>query len=383
MAKIRYRCDDNGHEFDGNDFSSDCPQCGSNIQPITGASSGDFILRIKEFIQTNKLIAGAIALLIIIAIIFNKCGGSDPSEELYSVEVIQPVQPLKPYLEVTVKAYKLEDGKSKSRTLDVNEVLSIVDDKVVLGSGPITVDIKDKNKIYLCPNETGLVGLTFKAKFGKKFKSSKNAEGTAESQKTANFSLAGITVSDEATCATQPLTLGEIEVKFIKGCKLQVEIKRDLKGKGVMVSLNGQDGDYQKKLIWDIKPLINTKQSIWVYIEGEEKSTATEAQGNGDIIPEGDCIPKDCLKVKVTFTDLASRFGNDPTDRSAQSAFQLFLNTTFTKQTIFLNNQQVDLSELQQKMTVSAKNNGSKFKLQGSIELADNCSSITFRFKEY
>ncbi len=362
MAKIKYKCDDNGHEFIGNDFTTDCPKCNSTIQPISGGSSGDLIARIKEVIQTNKIAVGAVAALIVIAIMFSKCGGSVPSGEQYTVEVMQPTQPkLEPYLEVKVKAYKLEDGKSKSRLLEANEVLSIIDDKVVLGAGTNTVYIKDKNRIYLCPNDTGIVGLTIKAKFGKKFKSPKDAEGTDASQKTTNFSLTGITSSDKAKCAAQPLTSGEIEVKFLKGCKLQVEIKRNLKSKDVMVSLNGQDGDYQKKLIWDIKSLINTKQSIWVYIEGEDKLTATEAQNNGDMIPEGDCIPKDCSKVGENITRLATSFGNDPTNRSAQSSFQAFLNKTFTKQTIYLNNQQVDLSELQQKMSVSAKNNGSKF----------------------
>jgi ribosomal protein S27E len=383
MAKIKYKCDDNGHEFIGNDFTADCPKCGSTIQPISGGSSGDVIAKIKEVIQTNKIVVGAVAALIVLATMFSKCGGSDSSGEQYTVEVNQPEQPRQPYLEVTIKAYKQEEGKSKSRTLDANEVLSVVDDKVVLGSGGNIAYIQDKNRIYLCPKDTGVVALIFKTKFGKKFKSTKNEEGIDEYPKTANFSLTGIMASDKAKCATQPLTSGEIEVKFLKGCKLQVEIKRNLKGKGVMVSLNGPDGDYQKKLTWDIKPLINTKQSIWVYFEGEDKSTATEAMGNGDMIPEGDCIPKDCSKVEATITKLATSFGNDPTNRSIQSSFQAFLNKTFTKQTIYLDNQQVDLSELQQKMSVNAKNNGSKYKLQGKIVLGDNCSSITFKFQEY
>jgi len=385
MAKIKYKCDDNGHEFIGNDFTSDCPKCGSTIQPISGGSSGGFFDSFIEFLKQNKIAIGAVTALIVIAIMFSKCGGSDTSGEQYTVEVMQPTQPkLEPYLEVKVKANKMEDGKSKSRTLEASEVLSIIDDRVVLGSEGNSVYIQDKNRIYLCPKDTGMVALTFKTKFGKKFKSTKNEEGVEESpEPPTSFSLTGITASDKAKCATQPLISGEIEVRFLKGCKLQVDIKRNLKGKGVMVSLNGQDGDYQKKLIWDIKPLVNTKQSIWVYIEGEDKSTATEAMGNGDMIPEGDCIPKDCSKVEETITRLATGFGNDPSNRSAQSSFQAFLNKTFTKQTIYLNNQQVDLSELQQKMSVNAKNNGSKYKIQGKVVLGDNCSSITLKFQEY
>jgi ribosomal protein S27E len=59
MAKIKYKCDDNGHEFIGNDFTIDCPKCGSTIQPMGGGSTSFSIGGIIEFIRKNKIVFGA------------------------------------------------------------------------------------------------------------------------------------------------------------------------------------------------------------------------------------------------------------------------------------------------------------------------------------
>jgi hypothetical protein len=379
MAKIKYRCDDNGHEFDGNDFTNECPTCGSSVKAISTGSGIAIVAKAKEFVANNKKIVGAIALLILISVIYDKCG-QDPKEQYSISRLVQPQNPLSPYVEVEITSYI--EGVKK-RVLDPNEVLKIIDDRVTLNSGNI-VRIKDKNRIYLCPEYAGGVTyFTFKVRIGKKFKDSDNSDGKDELKKDANFSLGGITESPLADCPMQPLNQSEIKVESLNGCKLKVIVTRDLKGKELLVSVDGKDGDYQKKYFWDRKPLINTKQNVWVYIDGEDKSTAGAANGNGDMIPEGDCVPKNCSEIKTNFIDLANNFGLDATNRSAQKAFQAFLNNTFTKQIIYLNAQSVDLSELQQKMRISAKNNASKFRLQGVPELSDNCSTITFSLQEY
>jgi hypothetical protein len=121
---------------------------------------------------------------------------------------------------------------------------------------------------------------------------------------------------------------------------------------------------------------------IYFLIEGNDKSTATPATGNGGIIPDGDCTPKDYSKLIDEFKKLANEFGRDPQNRSAQRLFQAFLNQKFTIQVIYLNNVLVDINELQNKMRVNAANDGKQYRLQGEPTISTDGTTITFRFFE-
>jgi DNA-directed RNA polymerase subunit RPC12/RpoP len=377
MAKIRYKCDDCSHEFDGNDFTDECPKCSSrNIVPLSSTSAGgvgDTIKNAQEFIKNNKIVVGIIALVIVLLLFFSKCG-DEPKVE-YDVKIIQPEDAN--YLEV--KMTRMDEETNKQIDVPAKKILTWIEKKVIINNGD-PVDIQDDNRIYLCPNHVGNVRITITPKPLTKLK------GLSENKKTkvesCNFNLDGISESDKAGCAALPLQQSEVRVVSEKGCKLKVVVSRDLKGKSAFISVTGQDGTYENKTIWDRKSLINKKQDVWVVIEGNDKSTATPATGNGDIIPDGDCTPKDYSKLIDEFKKLANEFGRDPQNRSAQRLFQAFLNQKFTIQVIYLNNVLVDINELQNKMRVNAANDGKQYRLQGEPTISTDGTTITFRFIE-
>jgi hypothetical protein len=377
MAKIRYKCDDCSHEFDGNDFTDECPKCNSrNIVPISdniGGGIWEIIKKAQEFIKNNKIIVGIIALVIVLLLFFSKCG-DEPKVE-YDVKIIQPKDAN--YLEV--KMTRMDEETNKQVDVPAKKILSLIEKKVIINNGD-PVDIQDDNRIYLCPNHVGRLRITITPKPLTKLK------GLSEDKKTkvesSDFKLDGITESDKANCPALPLNSSEIEVKFEKGCKLRVVVSRNLKGKSVFVSVTGPDGPFEHKMVWDRKSLANKTQDIYFLIEGNDKSTATPATGNGGIIPDGDCTPKDYSKLIDEFKKLANEFGRDPQNRSAQRLFQAFLNQKFTIQVIYLNNVLVDINELQNKMRVNAANDGKQYRLQGEPTISTDGTTITFRFFE-
>jgi DNA-directed RNA polymerase subunit RPC12/RpoP len=374
MAKIRYKCDDCSHEFDGNDFTDECPKCSSrNIVPLSSTSAGgvgDIIKNAQVFIKNNKIIVGILAAIVIILLCYYKF--SDEPKVEYDVEIIQPEDAN--YLEVKMKE------TNKQFDVPAKKILRLIERKVIINNGD-PVEIQDDNKIYLCPNYVGSVRITITSKPLTKLK------GLSEDKKTkvesCNFKLDGITESGKANCPTLRLNPSEFQVKFEKGCKLRVVVSRNLKGKSVFVSVTGPDGPFENKTVWDRKSLVNKKQDVWVVIEGNDKSTATPAITNGVDIDDCGCptLPKDIQALKEEFKRLANNFGLDPRNRDAQKSFQKFLNKRVPIHVIYLNNELVDINELQNKMRVNANNEGKQYRLQGEPTLSDDCT-FTFRFIE-
>lgn len=380
MAKIRYICDDNGHEFDGNDFSSECPTCGSTIRPISSGSGLEFISRTKEFVTNNKLVVGGISLILLLLLIFGNIDSCNKNIE-YTISVNQNFSQnsnLKnPYLEVEI-SYKDEESK-RTIKIEPNKVLSIIEDKVIINGSDSTYKIYPPNRIYLCAKDTADV-IYFKFFNKPNYMLKDNTTNSS-------FHLIGISESPESECGSK-LEPSDIAVNTEgENCNLIITINKKINGKKIFISVNGQYGDYKpNKFIWDRKLLINKKQDVWVYFERSDESKAIAAIGNGIIIPPAGCVPVNCEELKVEFIKLANAFGRNPLDRNPagpQVLFQNFVKNKFTKTNIYLNDQLMDdMSDLLNTMRPIASNEGKHFKLQIEPIIIDECTTITFRFQE-
>lgn len=375
MAKIRYICDDNGHEFNGNDFSNECPTCGSTIRPISSGSGLELITRTKEFVSNNKLVVGGISLLLLLLLIFGNMDSCNKKNTEYTFIVNQNFsqnQNLKnPYLEIEL-SYKDEESK-KTIKIEPNRVLSIIENKIIINGSDSTYKIYPPNRIYLCAKDTADV-IYFKI-FNKPNKLLKN--NTTSSP----FHLIGISESSESECGSK-LEPSDIVVNTEgKNCNIIITINKKINGKKMFISVNGQNGDYKpNKFVWDRKPLINTKQNVWVYIEGSDPICPLT---NGITIHDVGCVQIDKSIILNQFMDLANKYGKDPENRDAQAAFQKFVEKNFTQTIIYLNNELKDgLSTLQNNMKVMASNDGKTFEITGTPVLSSDNSTITFRFQE-
>ena len=378
MAKIRYICDDNGHEFEGNDFSNDCPTCGSTIRPISSGSGLEFIAKTKEFVTNNKLVVGGISLLLLLLLIL---GSIDcPSEKLYSI-TINP-NTINPYLEIEITT-KDEESK-KTIKIEPSKVLSIIEEKVKIAGSDKVYRIKDNNRLYLCADDT-IGELYFKFSLTPKMKSEDCSLKKDLIQ--GFFKLTGISESSYSDCGIQSLKPKPSEIVVNPNgdnCNLIISITKDLKGKTVFVSVDGQDGTYfPNKFKWDRKPLVNTKQNVWVYLEGEDQSLSIYSSTNGVTIHEAGCVPIDKSKIVSQFIFLANEFGKEPENRTSQVAFQKFVEMNFPQTIIYLNNElKDDLSSLQNTMKIMASNDGKTFEISGTPVLSSDNTTITFRFQE-
>lgn len=370
MAKIRYKCDDNGHEFDGNDFSNECPTCGSTIRPISSGSGLEFISKTKEFVTNNKLVVGGISLLLFLLLILGNIDWS--SEKVYSITITPNT--INPYLEIEITTK--DEESNKTIKIEPSKVLSIIEDKVSIAGSDKVYEIKDKNRLYLCEDDT----------LDEHFFVFKSRPNVILKKNTASckFSLNGISVSPYAKCGGVTIKSSEIFVENYKDCKLKISFTKDIKGQKVFVSVNGQNGQYiANKFIWDRKPLVNTIQNVWIYIDGEDESRAVYAINNGVKISEAGCIPIDKTKIIDQFIVLANEFGKDPENRTAQVAFQKFVDKNFDQTIIYLNNElEDDLQSLQNTMKIMASNDGKTFEITGTPVLSSDNSTITFRFQE-
>jgi hypothetical protein len=378
MAKIRYACDDCSHEFNGNDFTDECPNCGSrNIEPSSdnpggGISSG--LSRLFVFINNNKVVFGLILIGLIVLLVFSKKEVESNVE--YSITISQPNGAN--YLAVGMR--RLDETTNKLLEVPSTRILSLIEKKVIINNGD-PIDIQDDNRIYLCPRYEGAIRIKITPKPLTKIK------GLGVNKKTkviaSNFKLDGILESDKANCPALPLNPSEIEIRFERNCKLRVVVTRDLRGKSVLVSVSGKDGAYEKRLEWDRKSLVEKRQDVWVIIEGNDKATATPAITNGNKIPDCGCpATPEAIKVFIQeFKRLAKNFGLAPRNREAQRAFQSFLTKGELRHKIYLNNESVDIYELMTKMRVNAINDDKRYRLDGEPTLSDSCI-LTFKFIE-
>lgn len=369
MAKIRYKCDDNGHEFEGNDFSNECPTCGSTISPLGSGSGIEFIAKFKETVSNNKLVVGVLALILLFIIIYNII--ESPSDRIYSINLL----PKDNYLEIEITSKDIESNKSIK--IEPSKILSIINDKVEVAGSDKVFKIKHENRIYLCAEDTIEEHLyIFKSKPNVMLKKDKIS---------SSFKFRGAFVSPDADCGPQPFKPSEIIVNTEgKNCKLIVSISRDIQGQTLYISVDGQYGHYvSNKFIWDRKPLINTKQNVWVYIEGSDESYAINSSTNGVTIHEAGCVQKDNSEIIKQFIVLANEFGKDPQNRTAQVAFQSFVENNIPQTVIYLNGELLDdLASLQNRMKVMASNDSKTFEIIGTPILSSDNSTITFRFQE-
>ena len=85
---MKYKCNENGQEFVGSSYTTECPECGSTDIEIV--KSNNFFDKIKEKTKKNKFIY-LMVIVIIILLLIGKCnGGGDDDKKLkkekYSLE---------------------------------------------------------------------------------------------------------------------------------------------------------------------------------------------------------------------------------------------------------------------------------------------------------
>ena len=117
MATIKYKCDNCKHEYVGNDYTLECPKCGS--QDITPSGTAfNLVDGILQYFKDNRTIGYILMVIILVVLIFciKECN-TPPEKSTYNITP----QAMGNYIQVTItKKYKDDNGKLKKEKLEGN-----------------------------------------------------------------------------------------------------------------------------------------------------------------------------------------------------------------------------------------------------------------------
>lgn len=313
MATHKYKCNNCNKIFPGDDYTQECPHCGSHdIIPVNGPS-GEGIGKIIKWVQDNKLIVGILTAIVIVVIFLNKgCGGD---EEL-SYEVV--VTPYTGYVEVNILKHFKPSGADRIEmdTLNFSNYVADFDFRDKEGNAII---FQNDNKYYPCdPNVYIQWDFT-----------------TAYPKKTGAIIdwWLSITFSNDkpdikAGCAV-PLEI--ISVEPNNNCEIVITTNLDaIAGKEIMVSINGQHGQYELEKVWGAKTY--SKLDIWAYDKDKDTSKVPPIpfQRNGDVFKAICPMDQESInEIKSAFISLGNDYGRNPNNGTKRNAFMdLLLNST-------------------------------------------------------
>lgn len=358
---MKYKCNDCQHVFEGNDFTTECPQCNSNNIVLQKPMDPIDIAIIK------RILIG-VGVIIIILLLFRFCDG-EPDEsdngDLDSLTVGVDIQQKgNGYF---FSAYT-KDKKGKRTVIQAYGVEKI---RNTLTNKEVAFN-KKNGQLFICFTDTGSTSLKFI------FKDS----DLSDTVWTGDLHLFGKAPSSEAKC---PITLSwdDFRVVRLKNCEYELQLspsgsKRPISLKYVKISINGINGPYTHKLKWNADDAPNRKFDI--YLLYDEKDTIKGYKLNGGDYSK--CIVWTSEKAKELaqkILSLANAYGANPSNRNLSKPFRELI-FSFPNQIISLDGQRVDMADLENTMSTEFENSGRKYRLKGLPTFNSDGTQVTIHF---
>jgi len=380
MSQTKYECNDCGHKFVGDDFTTECPTCNSNNLSIDKKSGG--------VNRKMLLIVGGIAIIaIIIFILVNRSKNTqddlniiENNEEEVSYDYEEEETEVDLYSVILEKneeepnSFKIEIKDEEG--FELTEFITQITNTIT--NNPIYFK---EGMIYPCNSDSGFINIKidFRA-------------GYTSLEEPITIKLDG-EPNSKAKC---PLKL---EGKFFKleykeFCTLQLTLdeeellKNNLKGKididKVKLSLNGEDGDFSNKLLWEHTSGDN--YSIYIQYDNDIKVALPEKK-----YPNPNCLSKkdaskekDLLKNELkSLVMAANQYGNDPTNKKhLADLHKILMKSKLTGNklpNISLDSKQLDFSEFTNLAQREFVADGTKFSLLVNPEFKNGTYQIKFK----
>jgi len=269
----KFKCNDCGHVFMGSDFTTECPECGStNIVEIKSESS-DLIGKIRKWINENKILAGAIFIILLLFMFRssnkNDNGSSEKINKIYSIQLIQNESQISVFL---VDEDDIKAAYSEAKFGWLNLFASIVSESGVEYIAKIT-----GNKISVCSSGD----LTVNWKYDKKKLDSKYQSGFRV------FEDLEVKLNDSECIPIVKVTSVSADV-----CAKRLYVKKypkELSSK-IFVSLTGKDGDYFNTN--SLKFPNDKKLDVWFYYENFPNTKFRYNGETPDISNDSNCDKK-------------------------------------------------------------------------------------------
>lgn len=365
MPSIKYKCNNCNHNFIGDDFTSECPNChDSNIFPL-GSSGSDIIEKFVRFFKENKYVGYALFIILLIIIIYNvsTCKKKD-EKALYGVVIDnQNIG----YIEINIVKYiKQKNGSDKSETQNFSNLKGYFNFRYKDGS--MINFYNNSNKYYPCDS----VFTVFWD--NPSYPKLKNPKDT--------FELVNVTFANGKRDPKADLNfcddLDIIAVNSIGNCSILIKTNFDnIAGSGFFISITGRGGPYKKAKVWDAHGI--NKIDVWGYVEGRDTSKfpPIEYVRNGDSFSDNTCKPFDPAALIAEITDAGNDYGKDPSNRTLRNKFAALIDQSTN---IYLDNRLLPgLSDLLNECQVQNQNTNRTFRVTVQVDVNSKKVSVYFK----
>ena len=381
MANIKWKCNDcePNHYFEGDKFTSECPNCKSeNIEQLKEDKFGFYL----KFLQDNwKIVLPVIIGFIIFIWLLNR--GPELDGGLTTKVYVASIEEQKlgtNYLEIKMEQWDSIDGhwkKSKSNLSEneqIDKISKYINYLSIIGESKQILPVG--NKIFLCDKDNtdkivgGQISVEYKGQATPiRFKKPIPFE----------FDLNGLQPDSKANCNEEECNLKKENIRLsANNCILKVKIKNVTPNRVLLVSVNGINGDYKKQLEWSSKEI--KKYDVWV--KYENSTCIVSSIDNGTPLPIYSC--KECKSDErsADFSKLLNELGRNPNDRDIQKPCNEFYKSFIGGNNKFIVNTKVkhDWSEMMEILTNENADDNKTFKLKYPVIISNNCSDVTIEF---
>ena len=247
---MKYKCNENGLEFVGSSYTTECPECGST--DIELVKSNNFFYKIWEKIKKNKFISLMVVVIIILLLI------ELPPDEEKDIKIKKE----KYSLEFNTKnndyclVYLIsEEGKKVPYTPTTYAFLNLKASIEEENGDVYSLQIEG-NKVFYCTD--GNVTIEYNTKSNDNYQS-------------LDFKYNGIRnipevkpIAKDKNCIAN-IELGTPSYDF-SNCQIIVPVIQG--GSNAFISINGKEGNYKNTTKFSVKGINDDNFEIWYYPKG-------------------------------------------------------------------------------------------------------------------
>ena len=355
MASLRYTCSDCQHEWNGNDFTTECSNCNSHEISISKSGPTPVGFKFKKIL----LVVSAFVILLILVNYFRPPvpGGEGRLNFPTKVKIMESDN------DWIFKAYFTDDQGTR-RDLRPSEIKEI---RNVSANNTAVMFDKKTGQIFPCYKDTNQANYKFIFK----------NPVYSPASRSAKLELYRNEPNALAKC---PVYVKSDDFKVVEVLNCEYELRITNKDKGIFkenlkISVNGINGPYTKDFRWNPSEMGLKIINVFILFNSESDTVKGYYQNGNSYRYCAPCNEQtksaDALQIKK----LAQSFFLNP-NRKHQKIFRDKV-LSFKNPSLTLDGQSIDIADL-----INAVRTGGKdqFSLEVSIKISDDCNTLTLSF---
>lgn len=247
---MKYKCNENGQEFVGSSYTTECPECGST--DIELVKSNNFFDKIREKTKKNKFIS-LMVVVIIILLLIGPCGEEEKDtkikKEKYSLEFNTKNND---YCLVYLISEEGEKVPYSSSTYAFLNLKASIEEE----NGDVYSLQIEGNKIFYCTE--GEVTIEYNTKSNDNYQS-------LDSKYNGIRNIPEVKpINKDKNCIAN-IELGIPSYDF-ENCQIIVPVIQG--GSNAFISINGKEGNFKNTTKFSVKGINDDNFEIWYYPKG-------------------------------------------------------------------------------------------------------------------